>query len=111
MANAVAPASFKVKTRASVAINRRNSGKAATLTVTTKAKMCKRTACRIVVRSIGSKYATSGRNVKTVNISKRSQSVVANIAVNNGAKLNLSVMLQTKKGRKWVYVASGVTTR
>ena len=111
MANAVAPASFKVKTRASVAINRRNSGKAATLTVTTKAKVCKRTACRIVVRSIGSKYATSGRNVKTVNISKRSQSVVANIAVNNGAKLNLSVMLQTKKGRKWVYVASGVTTR
>jgi hypothetical protein len=110
MANAVAPASFKVKTRTTVKIQRKNVGKSMTLTVTAKARTCKRSTCRIVVRSISSKYGTSGRNVKTVNIAKKSQSVTATIAIKNGSKQSLSVMVQSKKSGKWAYVASGVTT-
>jgi len=110
MANGVAPASFKVKNRATVKISRKNSGSATTLTVSAKVKACKKTQCRVVVRSIGSKFSTTGRNVKTVAISKKSQSIRVGVPVKNGAKQTLSLMIQSKKAGKWTYVASGVSS-
>jgi hypothetical protein len=41
---------------------------------------------------------------------KKSQSITATIAIKNGSKQSLSVMVQSKKGGKWAYVASGVNT-
>ncbi|MFM8625629.1 MAG: hypothetical protein ACKOCC_01595, partial [Actinomycetota bacterium] len=106
----VAPATFKVNSKTAAKVSRKKSGKAALLTLRVTAAACAKASCRVVVSSISSKIGNSAKTMKTATVLKKSKSVTATLSASLGASRRLTVMLQTKKAGKWVYVASAVSS-
>jgi len=108
--NSVAPATVKVNSKVTAKLSAKAAGRATVLTLRVTASACAKSACRVVVTSINSKIASTGKTVKTAAVSKRSKAVLASVKTNSVSSQRLAAMLQVKKGAKWVYVASAVTS-
>lgn len=106
----VVPAQFSVKAKTSQRVTTRRSGSRSVLTLRVSASACAKYTCRVVVSSIASKVGSSSKRLMTATVNRKSKSVLVNVSSRSRKGQRLSAMLQARKGSKWVYVSSSVTT-
>lgn len=102
------PARVSVRQKVAASLTARRRGSTASVTFKATAAACAKSACRVVVQKISGPLSPKSTKVKTVAIGRRSKSVSVSVSAKVAAKQGLTVMLQTKKAGKWVYVSSGV---
>lgn len=103
------PARLTVKQKVAARLTARRSGSTASLNFRASAAACAKASCRIVVQKIAGTLSATSTKVRTVAVPRKSKSVSVAVSVKASAKQSLTVMLQTKKAGKWVYVSSSVS--
>lgn len=103
------PARVSVRQKVPARVTAKRKGTLASLTFRASASACAKSSCRIVVQKISGSLSAKSTKVRTVAVTRKSKSVSVSLTAKASAKQSLTVMLQTKKAGKWVYVSSGVS--
>lgn len=106
----VAPARLRVKTKVQSSFNARATGASTLISLNTRSTTCAKVACRVVVSTISSKTSATAKRVATVALPRRSSTVRVSARVKARKGQRLAVVVQAKKGSKWVYVTSALAT-
>lgn len=106
----VAPAQFRVKSRTTPLLRASASGSKSRVSFKATSSTCAKYSCRVVVSIIKSKVSSKTTRIATVNLSRKTKSVSTNLLLPAKRGQRVAAVLQAKKGAKWVYVASSMTT-
>lgn len=109
-ASKVAAAKFKVKQKTSPVFRPMASGSRTRASFRVTASACQKYTCRVVFSSISSKLSKKATKLTTYVIPRKSKSISTNLTINAPRGKRLSVVVQAKKGSKWVYVSSAMAT-
>jgi hypothetical protein len=109
-ASKVAAAKFKVKQKTSPVFRPMASGTRTRASFRVTASACQKYTCRVVFSSISSKLSKKATKLTTYVMPRKTSSVSASPMVNAKRGKRLSVVVQAKKGSKWVYVSSAMAT-
>lgn len=102
------PAKLNVRQKVGASVSARRAGALAKLTFKATASACAKASCRIVVQKISGKFTATSSKVTTAAVVRKSKSVSMTVSAKVSASQSLTVLLQSKKSGKWVYVSSRV---
>lgn len=100
------PAKITVKPKGKLVVNARRKKTTVSLTMSARAPVCARSACRVVVRRLTSPYASTTKKGITVRVTRKSKSVRVSARLTAPKGQSITAVLQAKQGNRWVYVAS-----